>query len=176
MGRIQATNYLYFTDDELGPEGVGHNKSLYITIKCKDCVIAKVLIDNGSALNVLPRHVLDKMHIDASHMKPSTMIARAYNGSPRPIIGNIDVELVIGPQLFPSNVASNGYPSIIQYFIGEALDPRSPSCHIFIINGNLVIVKAEETLSMTRNISVPYIEAKGSTDGNLHAFEVVNAE
>ena len=97
MGRIQATNYLYFTDDELDHEGIGHNKPLYITVKCKDCVIAKVLIDNGSALNVLPRHVLDKMPVDASHMKPSTMIARAYDGSPRSIMGNIEVELVIGP-------------------------------------------------------------------------------
>jgi hypothetical protein len=63
-------------------------------------VIAKVLIDNGSALNVLPRHVLDKMPVDASHMKPSIMTARAYDRSPRPIIGNIDVELIIGPQPF----------------------------------------------------------------------------
>jgi hypothetical protein len=100
VGRIQATNYLYFTDDELDHEGTGHNKPLHITVKCKDCVIAKVLMDNGSALNVLPRHVLDKMPVDASHMKPSTMTARAYDGSPRPIIGSIDVELVIGPQPF----------------------------------------------------------------------------
>jgi hypothetical protein len=77
VGRIQATNYLYFTDDELDYEGTGHNKPLYITVKCKDCVIAKVLIDNGSALNVLLRHVLDKMPVDVSHMKPSTMTARA---------------------------------------------------------------------------------------------------
>jgi hypothetical protein len=63
-----------------------------------------VLIDNGSDLNVLPRHVLDKMLVDASHMKPSTMTARAYDGSPRPIIGNIDVELVIGPQSFQATL------------------------------------------------------------------------
>jgi hypothetical protein len=87
VGRIQATNYLYFTDDELDHEGIGHNKPLHIMVKCKDCVITKVLIDNGSALKVLPRHVLDKMSVDASHMKPSTMTPRAYNGSPRPIIG-----------------------------------------------------------------------------------------
>jgi hypothetical protein len=100
VGRIQATNYIYFTDDELNHEGTSHNNPLYITVKCKDCVIAKVLIDNGLTLNVLPRHVLDKMLVDASHMKPSTMTARAYDGLPRPIIGNIDIELVIGPQPF----------------------------------------------------------------------------
>jgi hypothetical protein len=53
-------------------------------------VIVKVLIGNGSALNILLRHVLDKMLIDDSYIKSSTMTARAYDGSPRPIIGNID--------------------------------------------------------------------------------------
>jgi len=45
IGRIQSTNYLYFTEDELDPKGKGHNKSLYIIVKCKDCVVAKVLVD-----------------------------------------------------------------------------------------------------------------------------------
>ncbi|XP_073264245.1 uncharacterized protein [Populus alba] len=183
VGRIQATIYLFFTDDELDPEGAGHNKPLYITVKCKDCVIAKVLIDNGSSLNVLPRHVLDKMPIDASHMKPSTMTARAYDGSPRPIIGNIDVELVIGPWPFQLTLQVMDIHPSYSILLGRpwihAARAVTSSLHQrlkFIINGNLVIVKAKETLSMTRNISIPYIEAEGSTYGNLHAFEVVNAE
>ena len=51
-------------------------------------------------LNVFPMNVFDEMSIDAFHMKPSTMTVRTYDGSPRPIIGNIDVELIIGPKLF----------------------------------------------------------------------------
>ncbi|XP_052304654.1 uncharacterized protein LOC127904525 [Populus trichocarpa] len=97
VGRIHATNYLYFTADELDAEGTGHNKPLYITVRCKDCLVGKVLIDNGSALNVLPKHMLEEMPIDESHIKPSTMMARAYDGSPRPIIGTLEVELYVGP-------------------------------------------------------------------------------
>jgi len=129
VGRIQATNYLYFIDDELDPEGVGHNKPLYITVKCKDCVIANVLIDNGYALNVLPRHVLDKMPIDASHMKPGTMTAKAYNRSPRPIIGNIDVELVIGPQPFQVTFQVMDIHPSYNILLGRPWI-RSPSRHI----------------------------------------------
>ena len=44
--------------------------------------------------------MLDKMLIDASHMRPSTMTTKVYDGSPRLIIRNIDVELIIGPQPF----------------------------------------------------------------------------
>ena len=100
VGRIHTTNYLYFTADELDAEGTGYNKPLYITVRCKDCIIGKVLVDNGSALNVLPKHILKEMPIDESHMKPSTMMARAYDGSPRPIIGTLEVELYMGPQMF----------------------------------------------------------------------------
>jgi len=82
VGRIHVTNYLYFTAKELDFEGTGHNKPLYITTRCKDCLIRKVLVNNGSTFNVLPKHMLKEMLVDESHMKPSTMMARAYDGSP----------------------------------------------------------------------------------------------
>jgi hypothetical protein len=44
--------------------------------------------------------MLKEMPVDESHMKPSTMMARAYDGSPRQIIGTLKVELYVGPQLF----------------------------------------------------------------------------
>ena len=100
VGRIHAANYLYFTEDELDAEGMGYNKPLYVTVRCKDCLIGKVLIDNGSALNVLPRHMLDEMLVDPSHMQPNVMTARAYDDSPWQVIGRIEVELVVGPQVF----------------------------------------------------------------------------
>ena len=49
-------------------------------------------------------------------------------------------------------------------------------CLKYISNGVLVTVKAEETISMVKNVAVPFIEADDCVDGNLHAFEVVNTE
>ena len=66
VGKIQATNYLYFTEDECDLEGTWHNKPLYITVRYKDCPINKVLVDNCSTLNVLPKHMLHEMPIDAN--------------------------------------------------------------------------------------------------------------
>jgi len=80
---IHAWNYLYFTEDKLDPVGTGHNKLLYIIVRCKDILIRKVLVNNGSALNVLPKHMLKGMSINESHMRPSTMMTRAYDGSLR---------------------------------------------------------------------------------------------
>jgi len=85
--RIHATNWLYFTEDKINARGTGHNKPLYIIVRCKACIIGKVLVDNGSTLNVLPKHVLDKMLVDLTCMLPITMIASAYDGSPRQVWG-----------------------------------------------------------------------------------------
>jgi len=183
VGRIHAANYLYFTEDELDAEGTGHNKPLYVTVRCKDCLIGKVLIDNGSALNVLPRHMLDEMPVDPSHMQPSVMTARAYDGSPRQVIGTIEVELAVGPQVFlvtlqvmdihPSYSMLLGRPWIHS---AGAVTSSLHQCLKYIANGVLVTVKAEETISMVRNVAVPFFEAEDCKDGNLHAFEVVNTE
>ncbi|XP_014499266.1 uncharacterized protein LOC106760337 [Vigna radiata var. radiata] len=52
VGNIVANNYLTFTDEEIPAEGRGHNKALHVSVKCLDHVIASVLVDNGSSLNV----------------------------------------------------------------------------------------------------------------------------
>ncbi|XP_073261622.1 uncharacterized protein [Populus alba] len=183
VGRIHAANYLYFTEDELDAEGTGHNKPLYVTVRCKDCLVGKVLIDNGSALNVLPRHMLDEMPIDPSHMQPSVITARAYDGSSRPVVGSIEVELAVGPQVFLVTLqVMDIYPSY-SMLLGRpwihsagAVTSSLHQCLKYIANGVLVTVKAEETISMVRNVAVPFIEAEDCKDGNLHAFEVVNTE
>jgi hypothetical protein len=100
VGRIQALNYIYFTKDEMGPDGTRHNKPLYITVQYKDILIRKVPINNGFALNVLSRHILKEMFVNESHMKPSTMMARAYDGLSRQIVGTLKMELYVGPQIF----------------------------------------------------------------------------
>ena len=78
---ITASNYLTFADEEMPVEGRGHNKALHMSIKCMDHIVAKVLIDNGSSLNVMPTTTLDKLPFNASCMRPSSMVVRAFDGS-----------------------------------------------------------------------------------------------
>nr|XP_034898165.1 uncharacterized protein LOC118036558 [Populus alba] len=183
VGRIHASNYLYFTADELSAEGTGHNKPLYITVKCKDFLIGKVLVDNGSALNVLPKYMLKEMPVDESHLKPSTMMARAYDGSPRPVIGNLEVELYVGPQMFVTTFQVMDIHPSYSMLLGRpwihtagAVPSSLHQCLKYIMNGMLVTVKAEETISMVKNVTIPFLEAEDCTDENLHAFEIVNTE
>jgi hypothetical protein len=71
-----------------------------IIVQSKDVLIGKVLVNNGSILNILPRNMLKEISIDESHMRPSTRIARVYDGSPRQIIRTLEVKFYMGPQMF----------------------------------------------------------------------------
>ncbi|KAA0038839.1 Gag-pro-like protein [Cucumis melo var. makuwa] len=80
---ITATNCISFTDEEIPPEGIGHTKALHISVKCKDHHVARVLVDNGSSLNIMSRSTLMKLPIDPSYLRPSTMVVRAFDGARR---------------------------------------------------------------------------------------------
>jgi len=56
-----------------------------------DHVVAKMLIDNGSSLNVMPKRTLEKLPFNASHLKPISMVVRAFNGTRREVRGEIDL-------------------------------------------------------------------------------------
>ncbi|XP_070010007.1 uncharacterized protein [Nicotiana sylvestris] len=52
--KIFEVNRVTFSDDELPLEGTEHNRALYLTVKCEDSVVTRVLIDNGSSANIFP--------------------------------------------------------------------------------------------------------------------------
>jgi len=148
VGRIQATNYLYFTKDEL--DARGHNKPLYIIVRCQDCTIGKVLVDNSSTLNVLPKYMLDEILIDPTRMLPSTMTARAYDGSPRQVVRTIEIELFINQQAFLVTLQVMDIHLSYNMLLGRpwihatsAVTSSLHQCLKYIVNGTLVTVKAE---------------------------------
>ena len=75
---IMMDNYISFSDDEISPNGYGSTKKLYITTKVKDCTLPKVLIDNGSPLNVMPSSILMRLLVDRFYMKHTKTVVRAF--------------------------------------------------------------------------------------------------
>ena len=69
MGNIMMDNYISFSDDEIPLNGYGSTRALHITTKVNDCTLPKVLIDNGSSLNVMPLSTLMRLLMDRSYMK-----------------------------------------------------------------------------------------------------------
>ena len=60
---------------------------MHIIVKCEDMIVARVLIDNVSALNVCSMSILEHLNVDASLIRPTTMIIRAFVGTLREVQG-----------------------------------------------------------------------------------------
>ena len=93
VGNVMMDNYVSFSDNEIPPDGHGSTKPLHITTKVKDCILPKVLIDNGSSLNVMPLSTLMRLLVDRSYMKHSKTIVRAFDGTRREVTGEIEIEM-----------------------------------------------------------------------------------
>ncbi|KAA3480404.1 hypothetical protein EPI10_020835 [Gossypium australe] len=87
VNNINADNFIFFNDDEILPGGMGSIKALHITTRYKGYTLPGVLIDNGSALNVLPLSILNRLPVDSSHMKTCQNIMRAFDGTERKVMG-----------------------------------------------------------------------------------------
>ncbi|XP_016733766.1 uncharacterized protein [Gossypium hirsutum] len=100
VSNISADNFISFSDDEIPPGGRGSIKALHVTTRCKGYTLPGVLVDNGSALNVLPWATLNRLPIDSSHMKTCQNIVRAFDGTERKVMGRIEVPIQIGPNTY----------------------------------------------------------------------------
>ena len=98
-----ATNQISFSDDELPLEGKDHTLAMHIIVKCEDMIVVRVLIDNGSALNIFSMATLERLKVDMSLIKPSTMIIRAFDGMHREVQGEIELMIEIDPKSFMVN-------------------------------------------------------------------------
>ncbi|KAK8612855.1 hypothetical protein V6N13_092959 [Hibiscus sabdariffa] len=96
VGNIAMDNFISFSDEEIPKGARGSCKALHITTRCKGYTLPGVLINNGSALNVLPMTTLKKLPIDATHMKAYQNTVRAFDGTQRDVLGKITVPLLIG--------------------------------------------------------------------------------
>ncbi|RDY06270.1 hypothetical protein CR513_09777, partial [Mucuna pruriens] len=91
VNNITSWGHLTFSDDEIPIEG---KATPYL---------GKVLIDNGSSLNVLPKATLDKLTRVDAQLRASSIVVRAFDGSKREVMGEISLPILIGPALFNIN-------------------------------------------------------------------------
>ncbi|XP_017984271.1 PREDICTED: uncharacterized protein LOC108663589 [Theobroma cacao] len=183
MGNITVGNFIAFNDEEIPSGGRGSNKALHITIKCKDHAIPRVLVDNGSALNVMPRSTLTKLLVDVSYMRTSHMIVRAFDGTTREVVGDIELSIKISPCIFevqfqvmdiaPSYNCLLGRPWI---HMAGAIPSSLHQKVKFIAEGQLISVCAEEDILAIQPSSAPYVEATEEVpECSFKSFEFVNA-
>ncbi|XP_070034650.1 uncharacterized protein [Nicotiana tomentosiformis] len=100
VGQVLESHKITFHEDELPPEGLSHNKVLYITVQFEDKFIARVLIDGGSSLNICPLTTLKRLDKGLHEIRMGSMNVKAFDGSQRTTIGEINLDLQMGPTWF----------------------------------------------------------------------------
>ncbi len=97
MGVTTDESAIIFTTEDFPPEGRDHNRALYVTIDCMVSKVLKVLVDNGSSINVCPMHTVVKIRLTKGQLTPSSLTIQPYNESSRGVIGTFEVECRLGP-------------------------------------------------------------------------------
>ena len=69
INQVIRGHRISFCDEELPFEGRMHNKALHVTIKCRDKVINRVLVDDGSGLNICPLSTLKQLKFDVGKVQ-----------------------------------------------------------------------------------------------------------
>ncbi|PKI39111.1 hypothetical protein CRG98_040497 [Punica granatum] len=151
MAKIEETvksifaNTISFSDDELPSEGWSHSRALHIVYKCNNYIIGRVMIDNGSALNVCPVTTLKQMNVDLNQVRPSKTAVRAFDGSRREANGEIDLLIDVGPCSFS-----------------------------ITFQERLITVKGEEDYAIYKETAVPYISVGDDENLSFHSFETIS--
>ncbi|PKI55416.1 hypothetical protein CRG98_024189 [Punica granatum] len=139
-------NQISFADDELSSEGQGHLRALHIVCKCNNHVVGRVMINNGSALNVCPISTLKQMNVDMSCIRASKTTVRAFDGSRREVNGEIDLLIDVGLLLGRPWIHTAGaVPSSLHQKLK------------FFVEDKLITVNGEEDYAVYKEIAVPYI-------------------
>ncbi|KAI5435561.1 hypothetical protein KIW84_022106 [Lathyrus oleraceus] len=179
VANITACNTLSFCDADLPEEGRDHNLALHISMNCKNDVMSNVLVDTGSSLNVLPKSTLSKLSYQGPPMRQSGVVVKAFDGSRKTVIGEVDLPIKIGPSDFqvtfqvmdihPSYSCLLGRPWIHE---AGAVTSTLHQKLKFVKNKKLVVVGGEKALLISHLSSFSYIDAEDEVGTPFQALSI----
>ncbi|KAA3462451.1 hypothetical protein EPI10_028937 [Gossypium australe] len=183
VNNISANNFIFFNDNEISSGGMGSTKALHITTRCKGYTLTGVLIDNGSALNVLPLSTLNRLPVDSSHMKTCQNIVRAFDGTERKVVmGRIEITLLIGSNTYEVDFLVTDIVPSYNCLLGRpwihsvrAVPSSQHQKLKLVTEGRLMTINAEEDIIASATSDAPYIGADDKTiECSFRSLEFVN--
>ncbi|XP_027150237.1 uncharacterized protein LOC113750467 [Coffea eugenioides] len=181
VGNILAANHITFFDDDLTAEGIGHNRVLYISVRCNEKLLPRVLVDNGSALNICSWNTLTKLGFLDIKLRPSVTVVRGFDGSRRESMGEADLVLEIGPAQFQVTCQVMDFSSVYNILFGRpwilVSNSVSSSLHQmlrFIVNYQLITVFAENDCTMIVDAKFKSENRKRTPISSHHIADIVS--
>ena len=166
VGNITACNNLSFSDEELPEEGRNHNLALHISVNCKSDALSNVLVDTGSSLNVMAKSTLDQLSYRGPPMRRSGVVVKAFDGSRKSVIGEVDLPITIGPFVFQITFQVMDIQAAYSCLLGRpwiheagAVTSTLHQKLKFVRNGKLITVSGEEALLVSHLSAFSFIGA-----------------
>ncbi|XP_038708512.1 uncharacterized protein LOC120003566 [Tripterygium wilfordii] len=94
--KTPSDQVIMFTNNEATDLLDPHHDALVISIQVANCIIKRVLIDNGSSTNVLMLSTLKKMNIDENHVVRRSTILIGFGGEQKFTEGEIALPVYAG--------------------------------------------------------------------------------
>ncbi|RDX73016.1 hypothetical protein CR513_47419, partial [Mucuna pruriens] len=165
INNITTSHHLSFFKAELPTEGKSHNQPFHIAIKYGSYMIARVLIGNGSSLNVMPKATLDKLYLPDAMLKSSPVVVKAFNSSKLEVMGKITLPTSIGPITFDITFqihSAGAIPSSLHQKVK------------FIEDRQLISVMGEKELIVSTSLLDEYVEGdEEALETSFQALEIV---
>ena len=181
VSTVLTTNQISFMDEELPPEGRDHTLPIHIIVKCKDMIVARVLINTGSALNVCPMSTLKRLVVDTFLIRLTTMIIKAFDGTLWEEQGEIELAIAVSPMSFMVNFqvikVDSPYNMLLERPWLHVAGTVASTFHRrlkFPSKDLMITIMAEEPLTFFKETSVPYIGANAFLEATFHSFELVS--
>ncbi|PKI73788.1 hypothetical protein CRG98_005821, partial [Punica granatum] len=164
-----------------------HREALLRVLTSAQClqmnnyIIGRVMIDNGSALNVCPVTTLKQMNVDLNRVRLSKTAVRAFDGSRREVNGEIDLLIDVGPCSFSITFQVLDIPNAFSLLLGRpwihsaGAVPSSLHQRLkFIVEEKLITVKGEEDYAIYKETAVPYISVGDDENLPFHSFKTIS--
>ncbi|RDX72873.1 hypothetical protein CR513_47584, partial [Mucuna pruriens] len=144
INNITIGRHLSFSEEEVPTEGKTHNQPLHIVVKCGNYMIARVLLDNGSSLNVMSKTTLDKLYAPGAILNNISIIVRAFDGSKREVM-----------DIRPAYNCLLGRPWI---HVAGAIPSSLHQKVKFVADGRLISIMGEKEMMVSTPLPIEYME------------------
>ncbi|KAI5349399.1 hypothetical protein L3X38_002286 [Prunus dulcis] len=85
-----------FTDEDLLLGSKPHNRPLFVFGYVREQKLSRMLVDGGSAVNIMPKSTMIKLGITVDELSRSRVMIQGFNQGGQRAMGMIRIELVIG--------------------------------------------------------------------------------
>ncbi|CAL2228190.1 unnamed protein product [Prunus armeniaca] len=85
-----------FTDEDLLLGSKPHNCPLFVAWYVREQKLSRMLVDGGSAVNIMPKSTMTKLGITIDELSRSRLMIQGFNQGGQRAMGMIRIELVIG--------------------------------------------------------------------------------